>query len=73
MDRSHILLSPAEIEARANAAGLTPHALCNAAGVSGSIFYRWRAGKFSPGTRAYTRLVRCLLEVEREHRSENPA
>ena len=65
MDGSQILLSPDQIAARAKGVGLTIFALCQAAEVSDSIFYRWRARRFMIGTRAYQRLVHALLTAER--------
>jgi predicted transcriptional regulator len=50
------VLTPAEIEAKAKAAGLSIGDLCRSAGIALSTFYRWRAGETSPTLDVYQRL-----------------
>lgn len=50
-------LTPAYIEARAVAAGLSLVELCDRAGIALSTFYRWRSGTTTPGLDVYRRLI----------------
>jgi transcriptional regulator with XRE-family HTH domain len=52
-----VLLTPAEIEARAKVVGLSLPELCERAGIALSTFYRWRSGDTSPSIDVYRRLV----------------
>lgn len=50
------LLSPADVERIAAAAGLPLKDLCTRAGISHTTFYRWRAGKTRPTLDVYERI-----------------
>lgn len=51
------LLTAADIEARARAAGLSMPEVCKRADIAVSTFWRWKAGKTEPGIGVYQRLV----------------
>lgn len=58
------LLSATEIETLAKGYGLTIPALCRAASVPISTFYRWRTGQGSPSMITYGRLMFALTNAE---------
>lgn len=51
-----ILLTPANIEAKAAAAGRTMAEVCRQAGIAPSTFTRWKRGETEPTLGVYRRL-----------------
>ncbi len=51
------LLSPSEIEDRAQTLGLSIPDFCRIAGVANTTFYRWKNGEHSPRIDIYQRFV----------------
>jgi predicted transcriptional regulator len=54
------LLTPADIESRAKAAGVTIGALCKTASVDRSTFTRWKQGTSDPKLSVYTRFLAAV-------------
>ena len=62
-----ILIDPAEVMARAAAVGMSIPDLTRQAGVNRSVFYRWRNGDYSIGTRNYRKIITALHDAERDY------
>ena len=58
------IVSPHEIERRADAAGVPLREIIALAGISHTTFYRWRAGKSQPTLGVYQRLLEALHAAE---------
>lgn len=52
-----VVLTAAEIENHVKAAGLTMSQVCEHAGISPSIFSRWKSGETRPNIESYERIV----------------
>ena len=57
------LLTPTDIERRADAAGLSIKDVCERAGIAHTTFYRWKAGKTEPTLDVYRRIRDALPPV----------
>lgn len=59
------MLTPADIEAKASAVGLTMAEVCRRAGIAHSTFTRWKAGRTEPTLDVYRKL-RDVVAVKNE-------
>lgn len=58
------LLSPTEIERLAAEAGLTINDLCKRAEIAHTTFYRWKAGRHTPGLKVYRKVCAALRAAQ---------
>lgn len=64
------LLTPAEIERRAQAAGKSMKRVCQEAEIAQSTFSRWKAGQTEPTLSVYRRLVEAVTPREGAQQAE---
>lgn len=63
------LISPADLEARAQAAHTTMADICRRAGIPDSTYRRWKMGRQSPKLETIDRLRAAMAECEEEQRA----